>query len=118
MAAILVVDDDFSMRKGIALMLKGEGYTVFEAEDERSAEAIASSLKVDVAVVDVFLGDGDGVSLAEALHKNHPQTEIMLMSAHTESEKIHAVKLLYPGRYMDKSAIAGSLLPSIRALLQ
>ncbi len=117
MAAILVVDDDYAMRRGIALMLKGEGYTVFEAEDERSAEEITSSQKIDLAVVDVFLGDEDGVALAETLHRNHPETEVLLMSAHPESEKVRALWSQYPGRYLDKSAVSGTLLSNIRRLL-
>lgn len=117
MHAILVVDDDFSVRKGIALMLKGEGFTVYEAQNERDAIALAANHKVDLAVVDVFLGDEDGVALADQLRKGNPATAIVLMSAHGESEKVSVLRSASDGKYLDKSELATSLVASIRRLL-
>jgi CheY-like chemotaxis protein len=64
---VLLVDDDPEIRLIVTHLLRGAGYVVDEAEDRRSAtEAIAANVP-DVILMDVMLGQDDGVDTAAAL---------------------------------------------------
>jgi DNA-binding response OmpR family regulator len=64
---VLVVDDEPSMRLLCRLNLELEGYTVLEAASLKAAREALTAQRVDVLLVDVHLGDGDGRDLVREL---------------------------------------------------
>jgi DNA-binding response OmpR family regulator len=63
-ATVLVVDDDPSLRLLCRVNLELEGYRVVEAGDVESAHAVLD--EVDVILLDVHLGNQNGLSLMRA----------------------------------------------------
>lgn len=68
LARLLLVEDDRSMREGLASALRGRGYAVDAQEDGRAVSGLAAEELPDLALLDVRLPDGPGgIELAGSL---------------------------------------------------
>lgn len=87
-AAILIVDDNERYRTQLRRMV-GRAYpavTVVEAEATRAALALAQSHAPQLALIDVVLGDENGITCARQLHQVSPATRVVLFSAYPDRE--------------------------------
>ena len=64
---ILVVDDDRRLRGLVQRYLGGEGFAVATASDAETARTMLTSLRFDLAVVDIMMPGEDGLSLTADL---------------------------------------------------
>ena len=64
---ILVVEDDAAVRRLVTTTLNVHGYTVHEAKTASQALLELSSQAPDLAILDLGLPDGDGVSVIRTL---------------------------------------------------
>ena len=64
---VLVVDDDNSLRMLCRVNLELEGYRVLEAPTVEAAEAVLRDQNVDVVLLDVHVGTGDGFEVLRML---------------------------------------------------
>jgi DNA-binding response OmpR family regulator len=62
---VLVVDDDDSLRMLCRVNLELEGYRVLEAATIEAAVDVLSAEPVDVVLLDVHVGSGDGFTVLE-----------------------------------------------------
>jgi len=93
---ILVVDDESLIRFALNDRLTADGYKVVEAES--AAQAIAKSQDgVDLVLLDYKLPDGDGLSVLKRIKEKHPDTLVILLTAHTGVEI--AVEAMKQGAY-------------------
>lgn len=67
MPAVLIVDDHQVVRRVVRHALQPLAFDVIEAEDGRSALALATSYRLDLVLVDTNLPDQDGFSLVQHL---------------------------------------------------
>jgi DNA-binding NtrC family response regulator len=65
---VLVVDDDESMRMLCRVNLELEGYRVLEAGTVESAISQLGEDGIDVVLLDVHVGGGDGFGVLEHVH--------------------------------------------------
>jgi DNA-binding NarL/FixJ family response regulator len=84
----LLVDDNARYRGQLHRMVSRlyPQATIYEAEDTRSAEQLAERASVQLALVDVILGDEDGIRCARRLKALQPQARIILISAYPDRE--------------------------------
>jgi DNA-binding NarL/FixJ family response regulator len=80
----VIVDDNALFLEGAAALLRREGLDVVGVASN-SAEAIqlASELRPDVTLVDIDLGDEDGLELARRLSDT---SKVILISTHSEDD--------------------------------
>lgn len=79
---MLIVDDDSGCRALARRVLDSEGYRVVgEAGDCASAMRAARDLAPELALVDVYLPDGDGFDLASRLRELEQPPAVVLMSS-------------------------------------
>lgn len=72
-ATVLVIDDDPSLRLLCRVNLELEGYDVIEAGNLQDAESALAGQDVDVILLDIHLGNQDGLSLLPAIgERNRP----------------------------------------------
>jgi DNA-binding response OmpR family regulator len=64
---VLVVDDDDSLRMLCRVNLELEGYRVLEAPTVERAEELLRDEEVDVVLLDVHVGSGDGFRVLSVL---------------------------------------------------
>ena len=84
---LLIVDDSDEFLASAARLLEAQGMSVVAcATSSDEALRLAEDLAPDVVLVDVELGDEDGVELARALEARAPSTRAILISAHDRDE--------------------------------
>jgi CheY-like chemotaxis protein len=66
---ILIVEDNLTTLRALEIALKTDGYIVHAAEGYQSALEVAKRTRVDFAICDINLWDGDGCDLLAELQK-------------------------------------------------
>jgi len=64
---ILIVDDEKNIRRTLRMVLESEGYPVAEAGSAAEAEAALAAGAVELILLDVKLGDDNGIDLLRQL---------------------------------------------------
>jgi DNA-binding NtrC family response regulator len=93
--AILLIDDEASLRRVVARVLEFEGYTVWQAADARAGLDLLRQHAAEVLVVlcDVKLPDAHGVALLPRLRALAPLAEVILLTAYgTIADGVRAMK--------------------------
>lgn len=80
MKTLLIVEDDRSLNKGIALTLFQNDLSIQQAYDIASAELLLSSLKIDLIILDINLPDGSGLDYCEKIRRTS-QVPIIFLTA-------------------------------------
>jgi two-component system, NtrC family, response regulator AtoC len=95
--SVLVVDDEAEIRALLSDLLGEEGYTVRTAGTGADAiETIATDLP-DLVMMDVKLPDQDGIAVLKTLKREHPDLEVIVMTAFGGSST--AIKAMEQGAY-------------------
>ncbi|MFP9115712.1 sigma-54-dependent transcriptional regulator [Flavobacterium sp. RHBU_3] len=82
MNKILIIDDEEKLRSLMARIISLEGFEVTEAPDCKTGIKRLEQQEFDVVLCDVKLPDGNGVNLTATIKENHPQTEVILLTAY------------------------------------
>jgi DNA-binding NarL/FixJ family response regulator len=82
---LLLADDHDVVRAGVRAMVEEHGWEVCgEATNGREALKIASEVPVDIAVLDLELGELDGVTVTRQLKEMHPGMEVVIFTMHDD----------------------------------
>jgi DNA-binding NtrC family response regulator len=79
---VLVVDDEPLMRSFLTEALTRQGYQVTEADSGHAALAQLASARPQLALLDIRLGDMDGLELLEQIRERLPECVCVMMTAH------------------------------------
>ena len=114
---LLLVEDDTALRGALEELLTREGYEVIKASNVRTAVETMNT-EIDLAMLDVGLPDGDGVSLCRKWRGEGVQAPILFLTA--KDEELDVVRGLDAGGndYVTKPFRMQELLSRIRALLR
>src|SRR3954470_7055569 len=82
MAKLLIVDDQRNMRTTLAMMLRGAGFEVDEAQNGEEASERGGAGAYDVVLTDLRMGSKDGIDVLRAIKEAQPLTEIIVMTAY------------------------------------
>ena len=83
----LIVDDSEEFLASAKRLLSAQGLAVVGvASSGVEAVRLAERLLPDVALVDVELGEEDGLDVARRLAKHVPPSQVVLISSHPEDE--------------------------------
>ena len=83
---VLIVDDDEALSENLAEIVQELGVATTIARDRRSALALPATHDFDVALVDVRLPDGDGMSLLAPLRERFPFVQVMMVTGNASVE--------------------------------
>ncbi|MBI5787700.1 MAG: response regulator, partial [Candidatus Schekmanbacteria bacterium] len=79
---ILVVDDEATIRTGIAQALGKEKMTVHTAADSREALEILATQPLGIVLLDIKLPDMDGVELLKIIRREYPEIEVIMVTGY------------------------------------
>jgi signal transduction histidine kinase len=113
---VLVVDDHKIFRQAlISLLDREEDITVVgEAGNMPDAVELAGTLRPDVIIMDVDLGDASGLQATTTILVNDPGARVLGLSMHHEAEVAAAMRKAGAVAYLTKDGAAEDLLTSIR----
>lgn len=96
-ARILIVDDDESMNKTMALVLRRKGYDVAISYNGPDAIEKVRSQPFDIIFMDIKMPVMDGVETFEKIREIRPEAVVMMMTAYAVEDLIQ--KALREGAY-------------------
>ncbi|MBN1350210.1 sigma-54-dependent Fis family transcriptional regulator [candidate division KSB1 bacterium] len=79
---ILIIEDNETMRQGMAAVLNKQGCYVVEADSGASGIAQFKQSRFDLVVTDYKLGDFNGIEILQNIKSIAPETEVMLITAY------------------------------------
>ncbi|HYE36386.1 sigma 54-interacting transcriptional regulator [Methylocaldum sp.] len=114
---ILVVDDDPSLLKLLAMRLDFEGYKVVEASSGEEALVKMATHQPYLVITDVSMGGMDGIMLFDTLKRSYPALPVIILTAHGSVS--HAVEAMRRGvfGYLTKPFEAEALMAEVRRAL-
>lgn len=93
MVKILVVDDEYSIRKSIDMFMSEKGHDVYTASTIEAALNRFNELCPEVVILDIRLPDGSGLDALSQMHRIYPLTKIIMITAFQDMETtIEAMK--------------------------
>ena len=93
-AHVLIADDELLIRQSIRGVLVQEGYDVVLAASGAEAWARFHEDRPDIVVLDLVLGDADGLDLLRRIRAEAADAKVVIMSAHGSIESaVTAMKL-------------------------
>jgi two-component system nitrate/nitrite response regulator NarL len=111
----LIVDDSETFLASARRLLESQGVEIV-ATATSGAEALdlAVALSPDLALVDVELGEEDGIAVAGELRSRSPETRVVLISTYGRDEMQDLISTSSAFAFLPKSRLSGD---AVRALL-
>ncbi|MHC4942300.1 MAG: response regulator [Planctomycetota bacterium] len=119
-AKILIVDDHALIRRGLEQIVNEQQDLEVCGEAETEAEALqaVTDLKPDLAIIDLSLGEKNGIDLIGSIKSKAPDLPILVLSMHEET--FHADRVLRAGAegYIMKGGSLENLTAAIRKVIR
>lgn len=117
-AAILVIEDDRSLREGLSMNFSLQGYRVTSARDGDEGLRRAFDDHPDLIVLDVMLPGVSGLEILAELRERHQDVPVLILSARGKTgDKVEGLRL-GADDYLGKPFELPELLARVEALLR
>ena len=95
---LMVVDDEESIRTVLEIFFRKKGYRVDTGGTVEEAYSLISTNVYDIVITDMKIASGDdGIRVLEKVKETHPETEVIVMTAHGSIE--NAVSAMRKGAF-------------------
>jgi two-component system response regulator GlrR len=112
---ILVVDDAPSVRRMLTELLAGVGYEVLSAGTFDEGKHLADEGNPDLMLIDIRLGDYNGLQLAVRERVNHPGRPVIVMTGHSDPV-LEAEARRHGAEFVEKPLHPARLIELIRRM--
>jgi len=115
---VFLLDDHEIVRRGVRELLEAEPdiTVVGEAATAQAALVRIPALRPDVAVLDVRLPDGDGVSICRELRSRIPDTACLMLTSFGDDEALFSAIMAGAAGYVLKQIRGTDLIGAVRAV--
>jgi DNA-binding NarL/FixJ family response regulator len=115
---VFLLDDHEVVRRGIRDLLEAEGDITIVGEASTAGEALARvpATKPDVAVLDVRLPDGDGVSVCRDLRSDFPDLACLMLTSFSDDDALYSAILAGASGYVLKQIRGSDLVGAVRTV--
>jgi two-component system response regulator HydG len=94
---VLVVDDEPLLLRALGRILREDGHRLAFAERPEAAEQALADPDLDVVLVDLVIGAASGLDLLDAVKRDRPEVEVVMMTGHASIE--NAVRCMRRGAF-------------------
>jgi DNA-binding NarL/FixJ family response regulator len=116
---VLLVEDHLAVRKGLALVLRSEGFHVVgEAGSAPEGLRLFTARRPHVAIVDLGLGDGDGSELAAEILALDPAAGVLMYTGVTDRERLERAVQTGARGFALKTGSAEELVAAVYSVAQ
>ena len=88
MTKVMLADDHPIVLEGMSALVKSDNDLELVAAVRCVAEALAVTTEPDIAVLDLQLPDGDGISLGTTLKKRWPHLRVVVFTMHADDPSV------------------------------
>ena len=115
---LLVADDHPVVRAGLRMLLSAEPdmEVVGEAVDGKTAVERALELRPDVVVMDLTMGDMDGLAATQEIVDHLPRTKVVVLTMHSDEEYLRQALNAGATGYVLKEAVDTEIAVAIRVV--
>lgn len=115
---VFLLDDHEIVRRGVKDMLEAEPDIMVIGEAGTAASALARipALMPDVAVLDVRLPDGDGVTVCREIRSRHPEVACLMLTSFGDDEALFNAIMAGAAGYVLKQIKGTDLVGAVRTV--
>ncbi|MFB9835259.1 response regulator [Actinoallomurus acaciae] len=115
---VFLLDDHEVVRRGVAALLESESDIEIVGEAATAAHAIARipAVRPDVAVLDVRLPDGDGVSVCREIRSRLPGLACLMLTSFSDEEALFDAVMAGAAGYVLKQIHGSDLISAVRTV--
>jgi DNA-binding NarL/FixJ family response regulator len=115
---VFLLDDHEVVRRGLKGLLEAEADidVVGEAGTSESAMELIKALQPDVALLDIRLPDGDGVSLCREIRSELPGTACLMLTAYSDDQALMGAIMAGAAGYVMKQTSGPELVGAVRTV--
>ena len=116
--SVFLLDDHEIVRRGVRDLLEAEPDITVVGEAGTAASALARipALKPDVAVLDIRLPDGDGVTVCRDIRSRMPQVGCLMLTSFTDDEALFDAIMAGAAGYVMKQTSGPELVGAVRTV--
>ena len=121
---VLIVDDEKNIRRTLRMVLEGDGHAVHEAASMVEAEAVLAATGVDLVLLDIKLGDDNGLDLLRKLRargddgRGDADVPVVMISGHATVDDAVAATKLGAFDFMEKPLDRNRVVVTVRNALE
>ncbi len=115
---VLVVDDHELIRRGLSAVLgeQEDFQVVGQAGTGSMAVMLAKQLQPDIVLLDIFLGNANGLDVAQQLQRACPDTRVVIVTGYAaDDHMLRAMRIGVYG-YLQKTLPTAELLAALRSV--
>ncbi len=114
---VFLLDDHEVVRVGVRRLLEADGDLEVVGEAATAAEAVGAvaACRPDVAVLDMRLPDGDGISVCREIRSAHPEVACVILTSFADDEALAQAVLAGAAGYVLKQIQGDGLVRAVRA---
>ncbi|HEX9042882.1 MAG TPA: response regulator transcription factor [Trebonia sp.] len=115
---VFLLDDHEIVRRGVRDMLEAEGGITVVGEAGTAAAALARipALRPDVAVLDVRLPDGDGVTVCREIRSRMPEVACLMLTSFADDDALMDAVMAGAAGYVLKQIRGTDLVGAVRTV--
>jgi DNA-binding NarL/FixJ family response regulator len=117
---IVLADDHTLMRAGLRSLIESvEGHVVVgEASNGRDAVDLVASLRPDLVLMDISMGELNGIEAAVRIRTEYPATRVLIVSMHTSEEFVRRAMKSGVSGYLVKDSAPLELHMAIESVMR
>ncbi|SFQ35971.1 MULTISPECIES: response regulator transcription factor [Actinomadura] len=115
---VFLLDDHEVVRRGVAALLSAEGDIEVVGEAGTAADALARipAARPDVAVLDVRLPDGDGVTVCREIRSQLPDLACLMLTSFDDEDALFEAVMAGAAGYVLKQIHGSDLVGAVRTV--
>jgi len=113
---VFLLDDHEVVRRGVAALLESESDIEVVGEAGTAAHAVARipAVRPDVAVLDVRLPDGDGVTVCREIRSVDPSIRALILTSYDDDDALFAAIMAGAAGYLLKQVRGQDFVDTVR----
>ncbi len=115
---VFLLDDHEVVRRGVAALLEAESDIEIAGEAATAAHALARipAVRPDVAILDVRLPDGDGVTVCREIRSRLPELACLMLTSFSDEEALFDAVMAGAAGYVLKQIHGSDLVTAVRTV--
>jgi DNA-binding NarL/FixJ family response regulator len=115
---VLVVDDHELIRRGLSAVLgeQEDFQVVGQAGTGNMAVMLAKQLQPDIVLLDIFLGNANGLDVAQQLLRACPDIRVVIVTGYTADDHLLRAMRIGVHGYLQKALPTDELLAALRSV--